>query len=295
LHTMFGPNIYEGSIFRPPSEAYSLILQATIGCSWNRCTFCIAFQEKEFRGKSLEELKADVEAVFSYHKDTTRIFLADGNALALPTDTLESMLKYLYKKFKRLERVTIYGGPLDIKKKTVTELKRLKKAGLSMIYFGLESGSDAVLRLVRKGVNSKTMIETGQKVKRSGIPLSVIWILGLGGKALTEEHALETARVITAQDPDYGAALTLMVEPGTQMKKDVKSGKIVLLSPEEALVELRLTIEKINTTNMLFRANHASNYVTFRGVLAKDKDRMIKQIDAALDEADYKPESMRRL
>jgi len=231
----------------------------------------VAFQDKDFRAKSLDQLRADVEKVYPRYKAARRIFLADGNALVLPTDQLEATLRFLYKKFKNLERVTMYGGPLDIKKKSAEELKRLKKAGLKMIYFGLESGSDEVLKLVKKGASSKLMIETGLKVKESGIPLSVIWILGLGGKALSREHALETARVISAQDPEYGAALTLMVEPGSRILKDVKSGKIELLNPEEALAELRLSIKNINTTNMLFRANHASNYVTFRGNLKRDR------------------------
>ena len=155
-------DIYEGSIYRPPSEAYSLILQATIGCSWNRCTFCVAFQEKEFRAKSLAELERDVDIVYPHHKETTRIFLADGNALCLPTDELEAMLRMLYRRFKRLERVTIYGGPLDIRLKSVDELARLKEAGLTMVYFGLESGSDEVLKRIKKGAKAELMIETGQ-------------------------------------------------------------------------------------------------------------------------------------
>ena len=218
-------DIYEGAVFRPPSEAYSLILQATIGCSWNRCTFCVAFNGKEFRIKSLDEIKKDVEKVLPYYRDIQRIFLADGNALAMPTDELEAVLRYLYSKFHIMERVSIYGGPQDIKKKSVEELKRLKKAGLDLVYFGLESGSDEVLRLVKKGATSEDMIEAAGKVKESGLKLSTIFILGLGGKELTDVHAVETARVISAQDPEYAAGLTLMVEPNSAIRKDVEAGR----------------------------------------------------------------------
>jgi radical SAM superfamily enzyme YgiQ (UPF0313 family) len=288
-------DIYEGDIYRPPSEAYSLILQATVGCSWNRCTFCIAFQGKEFRAKTLEELKRDVEVVFPYQKNATRIFLADGNALCLPTDELEGMLRFLYSKFPRLERVTIYGGPLDIRKKTVRELARLRKAGLDMVYFGLESGSDEVLKRVKKGAKASTMIETGRKVREAGLKLSVIYILGLGGRELTEGHARETARVISAQDPQYAAALTLMVEPGSAIEEDVRSGRLTLLDPEEALAELHAVVEGLKVTDCVFRANHASNYVTFGGTLPGDREAILAQIDGAMEMGKYKPGHLRRL
>ncbi len=288
-------DIYEGSIYRPPSEAYSLILQATIGCSWNRCTFCVAFQGKEFRAKSLAELERDVDVVHPHHSDTTRIFLADGNALCLPTDELVAMLEMLYSRFKRLERVTIYGGPLDLKEKSVEELVRLRKAGLTMVYFGLESGDDEVLRRVKKGAVAQTMIETALKVKEAGLTLSVIYIIGLGGTELTKEHARETARVINAMDPPYAAALTLMVEPGTAIERDLKKGRLTLLDPREALVELYATVEALELTDCVFRANHASNYVTFRGTLPHEKEAVLAQIDEAMAAGRFKPDLFRRL
>lgn len=294
MNQMFA-NIYEGTIYRPPSEAYSLILQATVGCSWNRCTFCIAFKDKEYRIKSLKELIRDVETVYPYYKDVSRIFLADGNALAMPTNELVAMLNYLYSKFRNLERITIYGGPLDIKKKSVEELKRLKEAGLSMVYFGLESGSDDVLKSVKKGSNSKTMIETAKKVKDAGLKLSVIFILGLGGTELSEVHAMETARVINAQDPEYAAALTLMVVPGAEIENDVKSGSLTLLNPQQILQELRTIVEGLKLTNTVFRANHASNYAEIRGTLPWDKENILAQIDDALKIGKYKPDFLRGL
>jgi len=289
------PNIYEGSIFRPPSEARSLILQVSIGCSWNRCTFCIAFQGKEFRIKSLGELKEDVEKIHSFYHDARRIFLADGNALCIPTDDLGGMIEYLYSRFKRLERVSIYGGPLDIAAKSVEELETLRDSGLDLIYFGLESGSNEVLKRVRKGANSKLMIETGRKVKEAGIGLSTIFILGLGGEELSWDHAKETVRVLSAQDPDYAAALTLMVRPGSEIMKDVENGQLTLLSPDQSLEELRTIVEGVEVTNTVFRTNHASNYASIGGTLPGDKETILQQIGKALEEGKYKPEFYRGL
>lgn len=288
-------DIYEGAVFRPPSEAYSLILQAAIGCSWNRCTFCVAFKDKTFRIKTLEEIQSDVEKVLPYYQNVQRIFLADGNALAMPTDELEAILQYLYSKFHILERISIYGGPQDIKKKSVEELKRLKTAGLDLVYFGLESGSDEVLRLVNKGATASDMIETAGKVKKAGLKLSTIFILGLGGKERTDVHASETARVISAQDPEYAAGLTLMIEPDSGIKEDVEAGRLTLLTPHEALLELRKIVEDLHVTNTVFRTNHASNYITFGGSLPKDREVLMKQIDKGLEKGGYRPEFMRGL
>jgi radical SAM superfamily enzyme YgiQ (UPF0313 family) len=294
LRIMFD-GIYEGSIWRPPSEAYSLILQATVGCSWNKCTFCIAYRGKTFRIRTLDDISRDVEKIYPRYKDAKRIFLADGNALCVPTDDLEAILKFLYSKFEKLERISIYGGPLDIKDESVDELKTLKEAGLGIVYFGLESGSDDVLKMVRKGAPSELMIETGKKVKASGLKLSAIYILGLGGIELTDLHAAETARVISAMDPDYVAALTLMVVPGSEIATNVDSGNITLLTPDLTLLELRKMVEQLELTNTIFRANHASNYAPIRGTLPSEKESILAQIDEALKKGVYKLESFRGL
>lgn len=288
-------DIYEGAVFRPPSEAYSLILQATIGCSWNRCTFCVAFTDKEYRVKSLQEIKSDVDKIYPYYKDVQRIFLADGNALAMPASELASILDFLYSKFHILERVSIYGGPLDIRKKSVDELRILKEKGLDLVYFGLESGSDEVLRKIKKGAKAAVMIETARKVREAGLKLSVIFILGLGGTELSEVHARETARVISAQNPEYAAALTLMVESNSEIIKELRSGNLTLLSPSEVLVELRSIVEGINVTHTVFRANHASNYAPIGGVLPSDKERILAHIDKAMKSGRFKPEFLRAL
>ena len=287
--------IYEGTVYRPPSEATSLILQATIGCSHNTCTYCVSYLDKEFRIKSLREMERDIKAVLPYYRATERIFLADGDALAIPAPQLLELLAMLRRSFPHLERVSIYGSPGNIRKKTVGELKSLRQAGLGIIYIGLESGSDAILRAVRKGALSKDMISAAKKVKEAGIALSVIWILGLGGKERTEEHARETARVLNAMDPEYAGALTLMVVEPAPICREVEAGRLTLLNPKESLEELRRVVEKLELTDCVFRVNHASNYASIRGTLPQDKQKILAQIDEALGQADYKPEWMRGL
>ena len=288
-------DIYEGAIFRPPSEAFSLILQPTIGCSWNRCTFCVAFKDKEYRVRSLRDIEGDVDRIFPYYRDVQRIFLADGNALAMPTDDLVSMLKFLYSKFKLLERVSIYGGPLDIKRRSVYELALLRKTGLDLVYFGLESGSDEVLKRVKKGATAADMVATARKVKDAGLKLSVIFILGLGGTEMSDVHAEETARIVSAQDPDYAAALTLMAEPGSEILESVRSGALTLLDPLEVLEELHITVSGINVTNTVFRANHASNYAPIGGTLPGDREKILSEIGRIIKKGRYKPEFLRAL
>jgi radical SAM superfamily enzyme YgiQ (UPF0313 family) len=290
-------DIYEGTVFRPPSEANSLILQITIGCSYNRCTFCDTYGDKEFRIKTFEDLKHDVELVLPFYRHIDKIFLADGNALMLPTDQLVQSLEYLYEKFPNLKRVGVYGCPGDILKKSEEDLKLLNEKGLKIIYLGLESGSDKVLKRVKKGALSKHMIECANKVKASGILLSAIIILGLGGRDLSDEHGRETGRVLSKMDPDYIGGLTLMLLPGTPLYEEEKHGKFKLLNTLEIYPELRKIVENINVTNCIFRINHASNYVPIRGTLPEDKEEILKIIDHIIETGsdEFKPEWMRGL
>jgi radical SAM superfamily enzyme YgiQ (UPF0313 family) len=289
--------IYEGSVFRPPSEAHSLILQATIGCSHNKCTFCISFQDKEFRIKSFEEIKRDVEAVLPYYRNSKRIFLADGNALIIPTPDLLKILNLLTNNFPNLERVGIYAGPMDILKKSVEELRLLKDAGLGIIYIGLESGSDMILKRVKKGALSKQMIEAADKVKKAGITLSVIFILGLGGKKYTKEHAQKTAEILSEMDPDFIGALTLMVVKGTPIYKEVKNKDLEILDPRGVFEELQILIQNLSLTHCVFRANHASNYLPVGGTFPEDKEMILKRLDKILkmEDVSFKPEWLRAL
>lgn len=288
-------SIYEGTVYRPPSEATSLILQATIGCSYNRCTFCVSYLDKKFRVKSLEELERDVRAVLPFFRDTKRIFLADGDALTIPAPRLLRILEMLRRYFPRLERVGVYGSPMNIKRKTCEELKALKEAGLGIVYLGLESGSDTILKAVRKGASSEDMIDAATKVRGAGIALSVIWILGLGGRERTEEHARETARVLNAMDPEYAAALTLMLVEPAPICREVEAGRLTPLGPAESLMELRRVVEGLEVSNCVFRANHASNYAPIGGTLLGDKQKVLEQIDLALREKAFRPEWMRGL
>jgi len=290
-------SIYEGSIFRPPSEANSLILQVTIGCSHNKCTFCGTYLEKKFRIKTFEEIKADVDTVYPYFKDIDRIFLADGNALIIPTNNLLRIIKFLYSKFPMLQRVGTYACPSDLLKKSENELQKLHKAGLGIIYLGLESGSDKILKRVRKGALSKHMVQGAKKVKAVGIKLSVIMILGLGGKADSVEHAEQSGKILSEMNPDYIGALTLMVVNGTEIYDDVQEGKMELLGPAEVFRELKILIENINVTNSIFRANHASNYIPIGGTLPKDKTKILKKLDKILESENisFKPEWLRAL
>jgi radical SAM superfamily enzyme YgiQ (UPF0313 family) len=290
-------SIYEGSVFRPPSEAYSLILQATIGCKHNKCTFCGTYREKEFRIKTFDQLKKDVETVYPHYKDIDKIFLADGNALTIPTPDLLRILKFLYGTFHNLQRIGTYACPGDILKKAPDELRQLREAGLGIIYIGLESGSDKILKRVRKGALSKHMIEAAKKVKDAGILLSVIMILGLGGKAGSAEHAQKSGRVLSEMDPDYIGALTLMVVKGTEVYDEVEAGSRDLLEPREVFAELRTLIQNIDVTHAIFRANHASNYIPTGGTLPEDKEKILKKLDKILasGEVSFKPEYLRAL
>lgn len=287
---------YEGAIFRPPSEAASLILQISVGCSNNTCTFCSAYKDKKFRIKTWPEIESDIISARKYKNSVDRIFLADGNALALDTNLLIKILDRLYSDFPHLERVSIYAGAQDILRKQPEELKKLKETGLGIVYFGLESGSDKVLKLVRKGVTAAKMVEACHRVKEAGLPLSITVISGLGGTDLTEEHALETAAVISAINPDYWSTLTLMVVEGTPLYDQVQRGEFKLMTPIQDLKELKLMLEHVNLTNCTFRSNHASNYLPLKGVLNRDRQALLTLLERALSTPDMlRPEYLRGL
>jgi radical SAM superfamily enzyme YgiQ (UPF0313 family) len=270
---------YEGNIFRPPSEAYSLIIQVTIGCSHNRCTFCSAYRDDIFRIRKLDEIVQDLKEARSYYSRVKRIFLADGNALILKTSDLKKILQTIKELFPECERVGVYSGPKDILGKTVEELKELKELGLGIAYLGVESGSDSILEHIQKGVTSAEMIEAGKKMVQSGIELSITLISGLGGKEKWLEHARESARVINEINPKYVGLLTLLVRPGTEMYEEVRNGDIQLLTPKEVMLETRELIQNLEVENCVFRSNHASNYVALAGTLPQDKQKLLTQLD----------------
>lgn len=273
---------YDYPLYRPPSEAYSLILQLTLGCSHNACTFCTMYKSKRYREKSWPEIEALIEETAREYPRTRRIFLADGNALALPTELLTSALERLYARFPRLERVSIYGSPRDILAKSPAELSLLHQKGLHLVYLGIESGSAQVLKLVKKGATPEEIIEAGQKVRQSGLRLSATVISGLGGRKLWRDHAVETAKVVSAINPDYLAFLTLVLEEGAPLLRDVAQGKFTLLTPWEVLQEMDLFLDHLEVRDCVFRSNHASNYFSLAAVLNQEKEELQQLVKAYL-------------
>lgn len=289
---------YYGAVYRPPSEAYSLIIQATFGCSQNTCAFCEMYKAKEFCERPLSDVINDLKEVSEagYSHRARRIFLADGDALIRKTDELIAILDACYKYFPVCERVTSYASPKSLLLKTDEELKEIKEHGLEMVYLGLESGSDDVLKLMRKGCSAQRIIEGGLKAKGAGIRLSVTAVSGLGGRELEKEHAKETARALSAMNPEYVGLLTLEVCEGTPLKDWIREGKFILLDPKEILLETRDIIELLDCPGCIFRMNHASNYLTLAGTLNEDKQNLLDRIDEALGGGiELRPEWMRRL
>ena len=289
---------YEGMIFRPPSEAESLILQVTVGCSYNRCTFCSAYQGKRFRIKSFEEVKEDIDEVSPYGSQIQKVFLADGDALAIPQKDLVRILDYLKKRLSGLERVGIYANAKDILNKDVEELKLLKDLSLGIIYLGLESGHREVLKRIKKNATIDQMIQASKRVKESGILLSVTVILGLGGVEMSQAHAEETGKVLSQMDPDFVGALSLMVVPGTPIEREIETGKLVLPTPFGLIQELETMIKHCQFTRCFFASNHASNYLPLRIQMPGQKEDALRRIREVLQRKDpalLRPESLRAL
>ncbi len=290
---------YEGNVFRPPSEARSYILQCTVGCSHNRCTFCSMYKDKKYRVRSLEEIMADIRMAKLYYGNLLKVFLADGDALAMETADLLTILKELYRSFHSLKHVGIYASPDSILKKDPAELQELKAAGLTIAYLGVETGDAELLKAIKKGVTYEEMVEAGRKIRQAGILLSVTVLLGLAGRtpqAVT--HARETARILNDINPDYIGALTLMLEPRTELYKKCQKGEFELPEPFEILDELRIMIEHLELQGTEFRSNHASNYLAIKGRLPEDKTKILNLINNIIskNDRDYlRPDYLRAL
>lgn len=274
---------YVGDVYRPPSEAYSLIVQATIGCTHNKCSFCKMFKEKRFQTRPTEDIIADFAWARKRYRSVPRIFLADANALCLKTDKLMPILTYIEETFPECERVTIYGRASDILRKTEDELKMLREHGLTMVYIGAESGSDKVLEMCHKGETRQQLIDAVKRIEKVGIKASVTFISGLAGKDGWEDHAIQTGTMITVMNASYVSLLTLLVDPQAPMYDDIQSGRLKLLTPQEVLAETHLMLENANPEKTcIFRSNHASNYLSLKGDLPQDRDRFLAQIEAAM-------------
>ncbi|MFH1624191.1 MAG: radical SAM protein [Pseudomonadota bacterium] len=303
-------------IIRPPSEWRSYFLPLTRGCSNNTCTFC-GYYGSKIRLRPLEDVKDEIDALALYKRsgvylpsippivyaigkqwDGKRIFLQDGDALIYPVRKLKEVLEYLNEKFPGLERIATYATPQDILRRDLGELKELQQLKLSIFYQGVESGDDEVLKKVRKGANHTEMVEAGRKAQEAGITLSVTVILGLGGAEGTRRHALETARVLTEIDPDFGGALTLTLVPGTPLYDRWRRGEFSLLSPFESLEELEMIIENASLTHCFFSSMHASNYLAVRGRLPQDREEILRELRGVLARRDpslLRPDFLRGL
>ncbi|MBI2265522.1 MAG: radical SAM protein [Armatimonadetes bacterium] len=286
---------YRGNVIRPPSEAGSYILQVAWGCSHNRCTFCGTYGDLTFQIRPLEEVREDILMAKSYYGDLRRVFLADGNALVLPTERLLGILGCLKEAFPSLQRVGIYARATDILRKSAEELRDLRAAGLGIVYVGLESGSDSVLSLVRKGCTRDEAVAGCIRAKEADLKLSTIILLGIGGKSLSREHSLESARLVNAINPRYLSLLTLMILKNTPLYEKVQQGLFELPDPGGLLEEMKLFIENLDVRQTIFRTNHASNYLSLEGTLGKDRDRILREIDRALQAGFLRPEFIRGL
>ena len=271
---------YAEPVYRPPSEAKSLIFQVTLGCSFNQCSFCDMYRNKEYSEKTWDEVKAEIDLMAKQLPDTDRIFLADGDALNISAEYMVQIVEYLYNSFPKLERVSCYAMPMNLLKKNPEELKKMHEAGLKMLYLGIESGSDIILKKITKGATAETIIRACRKAIETGFTLSCIIILGLGGKTYSKEHIKETARVVSASSPHYLGTLTLILETGVKQEFLTKFGEeFHPINDEEALIELHDLVEQIDVKEkMLFRANHGSNAYNIAGTFPDEKNTMLEKI-----------------
>lgn len=288
--------MYDYPLYRPPSEGNSLIIQATLGCSHNKCSFCNMYKSKKFTIKPIQDIKNDISYFRQTYTLVERIFLADGDALIIKTEDLKEILVYINKLFPECSRVTLYGSPKSILLKTPQELSDLKDLGLSMIYMGVESGNDEILKDINKGVSSEDLIKAAKKVKEANILLSVTVIAGIGGIEKSKSHAIKTGEIISSLIPDYLGVLTLMVEEGTNLHNKIINNEFEILNDKEILNEIKLLIHHIDVKeSVVFRCNHASNYISLTGNLPKDKEKLLTQIDYYQDTNKLKQEEDRRL
>ncbi len=274
---------YDMPLYRPPSEGRSLIFQVTLGCSWNKCLFCGMYKGKRFKARPWEDLERDINEMSRYVPDTRKVFLADGDPLCLDTDYLVKVLKLITERFPNLERVSTYAGPTNLMEKSVDELRELKAHKLDILYLGIETGNEELLKKIHKGATSAEIIEGSRKAIEAGLRMSTFIILGLGGVEGSYAHAKDSAKVSNAIDPQFLATLTLMLGPYEEVyEKKLMGGNFKLLNKMESLQELRWFIEDLEVTNAKFGSEHASNYLPLRGTLPGDKEKILSLIDRAL-------------
>ncbi len=273
---------YDGDIIRPPSEANSIIIQVTVGCSHNHCTFCGAYKDKLFRIRSNDEIEENINFAARYCTRQKRVFLADGDALILSQKRLLGLFTKIKTHLPQVNRIALYGNAKAIRSKSIEELQELKRLGLHRIYMGLESGDNQVLARVKKGETDQSMIEAAGRVRKAGIFLSVTVLLGLGGVKRSLQHARESARVLSLMRPKQIAALCLMPLSNTPLGAEYEAGDFQLPDAEGMLLELRELLSNIDCNPVQFMANHASNYLPLAGRLMRDRDAMLETVSQAL-------------
>jgi len=292
------PFTYDEPLFRPPSEAYSLIFQVTIGCSWNKCAFCEMYSTKQFRVRAEQDVFAEIDSLSAYAGDIKKVFLGDGNAFVLSYQRLNSIMDKLNSVFPKLNRVSAYASSRDILAKTDHELKSLADKGLKFLYVGVESGDDELLTAINKGETYNSTVEALQKARRAGIKLSVMILNGLGGKHYSQQHAINSAKLVNQVQPEFLSTLVLSYPHGEKHFTDKFNGKFEPLDTFGLIAEMGLFIGNLELENTVFRSDHASNYLILKGNLNRDKHKLIQQIDQVLNDpmnAKLRPEWMRGL
>lgn len=287
---------FKGTIIRPPSEADSYLLQVTYGCSHNKCTFCGTYLDKKFGVRPFEEVVEDINLAKEHFSEVRRVFLCDGNVMVLSMNKLENILYAVNDAFVDLQRIGLYANAKDVLSKSDDDLERLKDLKLKIVYMGLESGSEEILKKVKKGSSAEGIELSVRRLEQIGIKTSVIVILGLGGREKSVEHAVKSAEVASKMNPRFLSCLTLMLVPGTSLCNDYESGRFELLNSEEMLLELKTFVENLELDGTIFRANHASNYLPLKGRFPKDKERLLRELDDALTgKSRLRPEFLRGL
>lgn len=276
------PFSYNEPLFRPPAEANSAIIQATIGCSWNRCAFCEMYTTKKFSVRNIEDLKPEIDALSRSYNGIKKIFLADGNAFVLSANKLVPILIEINKSFGKLQRISSYALPKDICSKSMSELKELNRLGLKLLYIGIETGDDELLKIINKGETFDSTINGIQMAHDAGIETSIMIINGLGGKKYSHQHALNSAKIINKIDPKYLSTLTLSLPFGLEHFKNKFNGDFEPMTIVDLFKELRVFLSDLELNNVIYRSNHISNNLMLQGILSKDKDNLINSIDRAI-------------
>ncbi len=281
---------YEGTVYRPPSEGNSLILQATIGCSYNRCTYCAMYIDKRFRQRSRDDLLKDMAQAQAWHgaENVRRVFLADGDALIMRTSRLLQILEDCREHFPNFQRASVYASPQSLAAKSVAEIQELSEAGLPLYFLGAETGHPEVLKSIAKGVDREQLIRAGRTVVDAGARLSVIMLLGIGGVELSHQHAVESGRFLSEVDPRYVSTLTITPVPGTGFHEDVEAGRVVLPDERGMIAEQRTMIEHMFLSRAIYRGNHISNSVPVGGNLPTDKASLLALLDEVIGDDSIK-------